>query len=422
MADWTADSNEALHLALVRSAEDRKSLAEEESQALADFHPTFTVSNEKIYGYKNLPNQCALRMCSCRLHFTSGSLKQLVQVTHSAKLPSSTIDKVEEKLQEVLPTDYTNNSEAFGKMVEDDATSFKPFGRMVYSYTRPNPAVSEKGKGKSVALPKEGLDPKSADAVEFEVWHSTWDTPGFKEYHRRMQIFILLYIEAGSYISEEEDQWEFVVLYEKRKRRANPEVSTYHFVGYSSLYKFYFFPEKVRVRLSQFHKGHGAGLYTAIHQYVLSQPNFGELTVEDPAEAFEDLRDRVDLKMLLTHPQFKDEALGDESHGGGRVGGVGRKGQSGRGNQARGGKIGPPTEKVWAEKWRVQLKLAKRQFDRLIEMLILLRIDPDDHKAMRAYRLQEVLAQLEKEERLEKLSETFENVREGYARILVMLH
>jgi hypothetical protein len=96
-------------------------------------------------------------------------------------------------LQEVLPTgkrafsfffvsftcliisssilDYTNNSEAFGKMVEDDATSFKPFGRMVYSYTRPNPAVSEKGKGKSVALPKEGLDPKSADAVEFEVWH-----------------------------------------------------------------------------------------------------------------------------------------------------------------------------------------------------------------------------------------------------------
>lgn len=27
-----------------------------------------------------------------------------------------------------------------------------------------------------------------------------------------MQLFILLYIEAGSYISEEEDQWEFVTL------------------------------------------------------------------------------------------------------------------------------------------------------------------------------------------------------------------
>jgi histone acetyltransferase 1 len=93
----------------------------------------------------------------------------------------------------------------------------------------------------------------------------------------------------------------------------------------------------------------------------LSHPNFGELTVEDPAEAFEDLRDRIDLKMLLTHPLFRDEALGVESHGGGRVGGVGRKGQSGRGGSSSKvvGKIGPPTDKAWAEKWRVQLKLAK---------------------------------------------------------------
>lgn len=42
---------------------------------------------------------------------------------------------------------------------------------------------------------------------------ATWDTPGFKEYHRRMQLFILLYIEGGSYINEDEDPWEFVVLY-----------------------------------------------------------------------------------------------------------------------------------------------------------------------------------------------------------------
>ena len=28
-----------------------------------------------------------------------------------------------------------------------------------------------------------------------------------------MQLFILLYIEAGSYINEEEDSWEFVILW-----------------------------------------------------------------------------------------------------------------------------------------------------------------------------------------------------------------
>jgi histone acetyltransferase 1 len=86
-----------------------------------------------------------------------------------------------------------------------------------------------------------------------------------------MQLFILLYIEAGSYINEEEDSWEFVLLwvflsrsyvpflnvcvcadgnrYEKRKRRTTPVTETYHFIGYSSLYPFYCFPDKVRLRL-----------------------------------------------------------------------------------------------------------------------------------------------------------------------------
>jgi hypothetical protein len=41
---------------------------------------------------------------------------------------------------------------------------------------------------------------------------ATWKNPGFREYHRRMQLFILLYIEAGSYIDDAEDSWEFAVL------------------------------------------------------------------------------------------------------------------------------------------------------------------------------------------------------------------
>jgi histone acetyltransferase 1 len=84
-------------------------------------------------------------------------------------------------------------------------------------------------------------------------------------------------------------------------------------------------------------------------------------------------------------------------------------------------------------------------------MLILLRLDPADHRAVRAYRLQvkerlyrfnfvriyvplyilfclslnggiqEVLAQLDKQERLQKLEETFQSVREDYLRILAMI-
>ena len=74
----------------------------------------------------------------------------------------------------------------------------------------------------------------------------------------------------------------------------------------------------MRLRLSQFvivppyqQEGHGSALYSAIYRYVLSSPDIAELTVEDPVEAFEDLRDRNDLKMLLGNADFMREALGE---------------------------------------------------------------------------------------------------------------
>lgn len=96
---------------------------------------------------------------------------------------------------------------------------------------------------------------------------------------------------------------------------------------------------------------------------MLSQPNIAELTVEDPAEAFEDLRDKNDLLMLLSHQRFMEEGFGGESvsHGGGRAGGIGKGGRSGRGGAATvatKGKMGPPAEKPWVEKWRKDLKIA----------------------------------------------------------------
>ncbi|KAI0259913.1 acyl-CoA N-acyltransferase [Gloeopeniophorella convolvens] len=426
MANWTADSNEALHLSLVRAREDKEVLGDNESYE--NFHPTFTYpiygEDEKIYGYNDLVID---------LRFASGSLVQFLDIRYSAKLPStSTLDDVRGTIEKFIPEGYYQDEDEFLARVEEDATSFRPLGKKVYSYTRAVPNSATKGKGAAVMPPED--DP---DAVVYEVWHATWNTPGFREYHKRMQLFILLYIEAGSYINDEEDSWEFVVLFEKRKRRTTPAVETYHFAGYSSLYPFYCFPDKVRMRLSQFvivppyqHQGHGSALYNSIYQYVLTQPSMSELTVEDPAEAFEDLRDRNDLAMLLTHTAFAAEAFGTDSasHGGGRV--VKTKSR-GRGAGGEKGKLGPPPDRAWLERWRRDLKIAGRQFHRLVEMLIQMRLDPADARAARAYRLQvkerlyrfnyEVLVQLEDKERLEKLEETFQSVRDDYQRILAMV-
>lgn len=95
---------------------------------------------------------------------------------------------------------------------------------------------------------------------------------------------------------------------------------------------------------------------------MLSKPSISELTVEDPAEAFEDLRDRNDLAMLLGHAAFMSEGFGDDvvSHGGGRV-----KRTTGRAaaqrrtkGKAAGGKLGPPADRAWLERWRKDLKIA----------------------------------------------------------------
>lgn len=78
-----------------------------------------------------------------------------------------------------------------------------------------------KGKGKSAGGPilpdrdweiVDEADLDDDEEVRYEAYWSNWDTPGFKEYHRRMQIFVLLYIEGASYIDEEDGRWEFVTL------------------------------------------------------------------------------------------------------------------------------------------------------------------------------------------------------------------
>jgi histone acetyltransferase 1 len=129
-------------------------------------------------------------------------------------------------------------------------------------------------------------------------------------------------------------------------------------------------------------------LYKAIHDWVIKSPQYAELTVEDPSEDFEDLRDKVDLRTLLTNQEFIHEAYGITGPGGklsvGRVAKVkdGEKavpekkdvdsktksagskdirvaaGSSKRGRPQK-AMLGPPTQAKWAERWRKELKFAK---------------------------------------------------------------
>lgn len=125
-------------------------------------------------------------------------------------------DPIEETLYKFIPPDYTKSEDTFKKTIEATASEgFTPPGTKISSYR----ATHSKGKGKSLGVQKfepwvpcDSSEDEDAQEVIYELWQANWKTPGFREYHRRMQIFTLFYIEGGCYIEEDDHRWEFVVL------------------------------------------------------------------------------------------------------------------------------------------------------------------------------------------------------------------
>ncbi|PWN25918.1 acyl-CoA N-acyltransferase [Jaminaea rosea] len=411
MADiWAADANKALSIRLVGAP----------SPADKPFSPEFTYQvgfgqEETIFGYTNL---------SILLTFSASSLLPLLSVNFSTVNEATTakIDDIPAILSEFLPPDHTIDAEEHAKKLEEDIKGWKPLGDKVGEYSRPGgaskgkgkagskrpaPGTSANGAASSSSSSSAGAAAGDSDALHFEIYRSNWQTPGWRDFHRRMQIFALFFIEGASYIHEDEGNWEWLTTWQ---RWVDDEGRTrWAFVGYTSLYRFWHYPSSARLRLSQFiilppyHKqGHGSRLYAHVYAQAQADEAVTELTIEDPNEAFDQLRDTCDLKTLLQPggivAQMKEE-------------------------QPERGGIGAPLGKARSERWRLKAKIAKRQWSRLIEMLQLMELDPSDRAAIKAYRLQvkarlyrfnkDVLTDLPLSERHQKLQETYENLLEA---------
>lgn len=154
------------------------------------------------------------------------------------------------------------------------------------------------------------------------------------------------------------------------------------------------------------HQGRGVGgaFYDTLIQIFLKDPSVREISVEDPSEAFDDLRDRCDLTRLYENGTW----TGDEATG-----------------VIKPALITPE----WVETMRERNKMTPRQFDRCLEMALLKFADIDTDEAVaRRYRLlvkkrlylrnKEPLDEMTKEEKKDKLEETFEILKEDYLRIL----
>lgn len=286
------------------------------------FPPKFTYpifgDSEQIFGYKDLRIDLA---------FDCESLKPLLTYKYSSKL-SEDIKSIEEIMGKFLPAkDYILKSESLWMDSIEEEKFQLPKESIVYNYER---------RGNKFDIYKFKLDNESIIGKKLLL---------------RMQILTLLFIEAGSYIDLNDPMWELYTIYEKNEIEGKSI-----FVGFCTCYKHWKFNSseehdksdinnlKYRGKLSQIiilpkfqGNGHGKEIYEFICNEWIKDDKCVEITIEDPNEEFDQLRDKCDLQRIINSGILKDIRE-------------------------------IPIKYNDCNELQKRLKLTKRQFDRLIEM------------------------------------------------------
>lgn len=370
---WTSSSNDALKLFVTNK------------EAAVNFQPTFTYpifgDAETIYGYKDL------NIFLCFDHFT---FKPFLNIKYTEKLNDDPeIIDIKKTIDEYLP----------------NLTIFKDEVKWVDSI--------EEEKKNGYKIPGELIDSFELKDKEYEVYKIDLKSEIGYELHQRLQILVLLFIEAGSFIDAKDELWNLYVFYEKGNSKDNSEPSI---VGFTTAYNYWKYPgaekfdsanHEVRIKISQFiilpmYQGQGLGqlFYTHLFNKWLKDDSIIEVVIEDPNESFDDLRDRADLKRLNEDPEFD---FND---------------------------VTTTVDKNWNVKTRKRLKLEKRQFSRLLEIILLYKLKqggfPDITKKdvrlfikKRLYdKNKEGLATLDDNTKKDKLQTAYQALEEDYYRIL----
>ncbi|CAG8638967.1 7470_t:CDS:2 [Acaulospora morrowiae] len=356
VSEWACDSNEAIKIRFVEPS----FVHGENEENVREFSPDLTYqmfTNQQIFGYKDL---------KIKLYFSSSSMATYFNISYSEKIPDGSInlaDDVKKILTELLPDDYLTNYDAFLQKVQTDAETFRPMGEKISEYRL-----------------------HEDDDKVYEVYKATFKTPRFKEFHRRLRIFVLFYIEAGSYIDEDEDHWEDTAV---SYFRIQLQMDMLIFLEIVNL--------TCSLWLARIFKK--AKLYQNIYQYCIADPRIKQLVVEDPSELFTEIRDKCDIRFLRKIKVLE-------------------------------GLKAPVDRTVIDEIWK-KYKFNKRQLCRCIEIELLRNLNKTDPVAYKAYRLQvkqrlyhwnkELLDQVNKTERIQKLDEAFKGIEEEYQQLILRL-
>jgi len=286
---WISSANDVINFRFVGTESDLHSTK-------STFKPTYThqiFNNEQIYGYKGL---------SVDLYFTAGSLypyfayrykdvKPPLSTEEDSKDVASTIarltyrppDDIIGALASKLPAScFSKSLEEFKQRIYEP---FNPPGEMIHSYTVPTLIHQHKGHRLESS---------------FHIFRGRLTDPAMREFHERLQFFLLFYIDRSSYIDSNDPVWEVLLVAERLFNKTTQE-TTWRTVGYTTLYTFLHYPKGSRLRLSQIlilppyqRQGHGQQLLNAVFAEA-DRRDVVEINIEDPAVGFQALRDLTDV-------------------------------------------------------------------------------------------------------------------------------
>ncbi|CAG5099875.1 Similar to Hat1: Histone acetyltransferase type B catalytic subunit (Mus musculus) [Cotesia congregata] len=314
---YVVDSNEVLEFKLVR---DERDLEDAETSFAPEMSHQVFGDSETIFGYKDL---------KIKLYYSAGSLETYLGMSYSEKLPKGMFEGVE--ADDVLP-------KIKDKLVSQ--SNFQYYVIEIFYY------LDEQEKTRN-----------------FEVYKADMTCKGFKEYHQRLQTFLLWYIDAASFIDIDDDQWHYFNMFEKFTSTSGSV--RYSTVGFATVYQYYAYPNHTRPRIAQIlvlppfqGLGLGANLLRAMYRQYIGDNQVKDITVEDPSPDFQRVRDYVDALNCATLPAFGREFLQSKFN------------------------------KAMALEAREKFKINKRQARRIYEILRLKVTDLSNEKEYRDYRLE----------------------------------
>jgi histone acetyltransferase 1 len=340
-ADAGVEANECIKIYIVSSKEEVNS-----SDAFCiepvDLNDFFDDADGKIYGYKEL---------KITIWISSISFHSYADITFASKSDGGKgITDLKANLQKILAD----------TLVEDKDEFLQTFSR-------------ESGFIGAIVSNGEILNQKVSNGhtsdPDVEFVRLVIGNPATGHLYSRVIPLVLLLIDGSSPIDVEDPQWELYLLIQKQMDQQGD--AQRRLLGFTSVYRFYHYPDCTRLRLSQIlvlppyqQRGYGAHLVEALNNVAIAD-NVYDFTVEEPLDDFQRVRTFVDIKKLLAFDPIKDAIQSV----------VSSLKQGKLSKKVRIPRFVPPTNAI--EDVRKNLKINKIQFLQCWEILIYLGLGPE---------------------------------------------